>query len=189
MGGCGVRAAAFTVNVWGGSWEVSLSAEVARWAMEQIRGEADGVSPDVHRRVARRNRLGQWLLTAVPLLQRLGVETGACCRMVAAALRVLGLPSSTALLVSGSIEAEDREVVAICLQAGIKLEWCPGPGGGGANRLAVVLERVREWCGVSVVAGPVSGARLADIMLLNSWEDVTVVDGVSSQDRRNICIS
>ena len=92
--------------------------------------------------------------------------------MVAAALRVLGLPSSTAMLLSGSMETEDREVVAICLQAGIKLEWCPGPGGGGGNRLAVVLERVREWCGVSVVTGPVSAIRLADIMLLTSWADV-----------------
>ena len=174
VGGCGGRAAAFAINLWGGSWEVSLSAEVARWALEHVRGQAHGVSPD--RYVARRNRLGKWLLTAVPLLQRLGVETGACCRMVAAALRVLGLPSSTALLMSGSMETEDGEVVAICLQAGIKLEWCAGPGGGGGNRLAVVLERVREWCGVSVVAGSVSAMKIADIMLLTSWADVSSQD-------------
>jgi hypothetical protein len=71
------------------------------------------------------------------------------------------------------METEDREVVAICLQAGIKLEWCAGPGGVGGNRLAVVLERVRELCGVSVVAGSVSAMKIADILLLTSWADVS----------------
>jgi hypothetical protein len=96
--------------------------------------------------------------------------------MVAAALRVLGLSTSTALLMSGSMETEDREVVAIRLQAEIKLEWCAGPGRSGGHRLAVVLERVREWCGVSVVAGSVSAMKIADIMLLTSWADVSSQD-------------
>ena len=140
VGGCGGRAAALAINLWGGSGEVFLFAEVALWALEHVRGQAHGVSPD--RYVSRRNRLGKWLLTAVLLLQRLGVEMGACCRR------------SPPLF-------------------GIKLEWCVGHGGGGGNRLAVVLERVRELCGVSVVAGSVSAMKIANIMLLTSWADVS----------------
>jgi hypothetical protein len=157
---------AFCVNVRCGVWEPHVSLSVANWVLAVSR-ERDGGSclaagPDQKTRVA------DLIYGALPCLHAMAVETSVALRMIASALQVVHLSDFAALFRDASNLRDYQELAAICLQAGVKLEWSDGLAQSGVSCLSEVLRAVHRFFDVDLGGPRVSSAFVADLAYVNS---------------------